>query len=303
MKLCNGRGREMRNRKIQKQAFAVCLAIMTAAQTMTGYGATITAGAAPDHGSWVREGQNWKYQAADGSFAKGWIHTASGWYYLDPDTGVMKTGKAVIDGKQYYFDQQSDGLEGRMHTGWIKDEAGDWYFYSTNADVTEGAMVSGWQWIDGRCYYFELESGECPGKMFTDGTTPDGYQVNQDGAWLDENGKIQERPGQGYTGMNGQNRVSGSTQTSSGGSSGGGSGSSSSGAGSSSNGSGSGSNGSGNGSGSSSGNTNSNPSSPGTSNGQDEQQSSLLLESQTRVVDLGWSQYVSVAFAKGYIAR
>ena len=76
-----------------------------------------------------------------------------------------------------------------MHTGWIKDEAGDWYFYSTNADVTEGAMVSGWQWIDGRCYYFESESGECPGKMFTDGTTPDGYQVNQDGAWLDENGK------------------------------------------------------------------------------------------------------------------
>ena len=290
----------MRNRKIQKQAFAVCLAIMTAAQTMTGYGATITAGAAPDHGSWVREGQNWKYQAADGSFAKGWIHTASGWYYLDPDTGVMKTGKAVIDGKQYYFDQQSDGLEGRMHTGWIKDEAGDWYFYSTNADVTDGAMVSGWQWIDGRCYYFESESGECPGKMFTDGTTPDGYQVNQDGAWLDENGKIQERPGQGYTGMSGQNRVSGSTQTSSGGSSGGGSGSSSSGSGSSSNGSGSGSNGSGNGSGSSSGNTNSNPSSPDTSNGQDEQKSSLLLESQTRVVDLGWSQYVSVAFAKGY---
>ena len=290
----------MRNRKIQKQAFAVCLAIMTAAQTMTGYGAAITAGAAPDHGSWVREGQNWKYQAADGSFAKGWIHTASGWYYLDPDTGVMKTGKVVIDGKQYYFDQQSDGLEGRMHTGWIKDEAGDWYFYSTNADVTEGAMVSGWQWIDGRCYYFESESGECPGKMFTDGTTPDGYQVNQDGAWLDENGKIQERPGQGYTGMSGQNRVSGSTQTSSGGSSGGGSGSSSSGSGSSSNGSGSGSNGSGNGSGSSSGNTNSNPSSPDTSNGQDEQKSSLLLESQTRVVDLGWSQYVSVAFAKGY---
>lgn len=50
MKLRNGRGRErkMRTRKIQKQAFAVCLAIMTAAQTMTGYGATITAGATPD---------------------------------------------------------------------------------------------------------------------------------------------------------------------------------------------------------------------------------------------------------------
>ena len=110
MKLRNGRGREIRTHKIQKQAFAVCLAIMTAAQTMTGYGATITAGAAPDHGSWVREGQNWKYQAADGSFANGWIHTASGWYYLDPDAGVMKTGKAVIDGKEdLIFILDSDG--------------------------------------------------------------------------------------------------------------------------------------------------------------------------------------------------
>lgn len=81
--------------------------------------------------------------------------------------------------------------------------------------------------------------------MFTDGTTPDGYQVNQDGAWLDENGKVQERPGQGYTGLSGQNRASGSTQTSSGGSSGGGSGTSSSGSSSSSGGSGSSSNGSG----------------------------------------------------------
>ena len=73
--------------------------------------------------------------------------------------------------------------------------------------------------------------------MFKDGTTPDGYQVNQDGAWLDEDGKVQERPGQGYAGMSGQNRASGSTQTSSGGSSGGGSGSSSSGSGTGSSGS------------------------------------------------------------------
>ncbi len=271
-------------------------------------------GGAQDHGSWVREGQNWRYQAADGSFAKGWVHTASGWYYLDPDTGVMKTGKVVVDGKQYYFDQQSDGLEGRMHTGWIKDAEGSWYFYSTNADITEGAMLSGWQWIDGRCYYFELESGEHPGKMFTDGTTPDGYQVNQDGAWLDENGKIQERPGQGYASVSKEISGSVSTKSSSKSSSDGDSGSSSnaSGGGSnasggssntsggSSNTSGSNSNTTGNGSSAPSGSTNSNPSSPDTSNGQDEQQSSLLLESQTRVVDLGWSQYVSVAFAKGY---
>lgn len=294
----------MRTRKIQTKVFAVCLTIMTAAQTMTGYGATSTAGLVPAQGSWIHEGQNWKYQAADGSFIKGWVHTTSGWYYLDPNTGIMKTGKSIIDGKQYFFNQSSDGLEGRMNTGWIKDEAGSWYFCSTNTDATEGAMVFGWQWIDGRCYYFEPESSEHPGKMFANGTTPDGYLVNQDGAWLDENGKIQEHPGQGYAGVSRQNSGSGSTKSSGESSSDGDSRSSSNTSGSSSNASGGSSNTTRNSPSAPSGSTNSNPSSPGTSNGQDEnhdeQQSSLLLESQTRVVDLGWSQYVSVAFAKGY---
>lgn len=311
----------MRTRKIQTKVFAVCLTIMTAAQTMTGYSATSTTGLVPAQGSWIHEGQNWKYQAADGSFIKGWIHTTSGWYYLDPNTGIMKTGKAIIDGKQYFFNQSSDGLEGRMSTGWIKDETGSWYFCSTNTDGTEGAMVFGWQWIDGRCYYFEPESSERPGKMFANGTTPDGYLVNQDGAWLDENGKIQERPGQGYASVSkeisgsvstksssksssdgdsrGGSNASGGSSNTSGGSSNT-SGSSSNASGSNSNTSGGNSNTTGNGSSAPSGSTNSNPSSPDTSNGQDEQQSSLLLESQTRVVDLGWSQYVSVAFAKGY---
>lgn len=311
----------MRTRKIQTKVFAVCLTIMIAAQTMTGYSATSTTGLVPAQGSWIHEGQNWKYQAADGSFIKGWIHTTSGWYYLDPNTGIMKTGKAIIDGKQYFFNQSSDGLEGRMSTGWIKDETGSWYFCSTNTDGTEGAMVFGWQWIDGRCYYFEPESSERPGKMFANGTTPDGYLVNQDGAWLDENGKIQERPGQGYASVSkeisgsvstksssksssdgdsrGGSNASGGSSNTSGGSSNT-SGSSSNASGSNSNTSGGNSNTTGNGSSAPSGSTNSNPSSPDTSNGQDEQQSSLLLESQTRVVDLGWSQYVSVAFAKGY---
>ena len=308
----------MRTRKIQTKVFAVCLTIMAAAQTMTGYSATSTTGLVSAQGSWIHEGQNWKYQAADGSFIKGWIHTTSGWYYLDPNTGIMKTGKAIIDGKQYFFNQSSDGLEGRMNTGWIKDETGSWYFCSTNTDATEGAMVFGWQWIDGRCYYFEPESSERPGKMFANGTTPDGYLVNQDGAWMDENGKIQEHPRQGYAGVSRQNSGSGSTKSSSKSSSDGDSrsssntsgdnsntsGGSSNTSGSNSNASGGSSNTTGNSPSAPSGSTNSNPSSPGTSNGQDEnhdeQQSSLLLESQTRVVDLGWSQYVSVAFAKGY---
>lgn len=135
----------MRTREIQTKVFAVCLTIMTAAQPMTSYGATSTAGLVPAQGSWIHEGQNWKYQSADGSLIKGWVHTTSGWYYLDSNTGIMKTGKVVIDGKHYFFNQSSDGLEGRMNTGWIKDETGSWYFCSTNTDATEGAMVFGWQ--------------------------------------------------------------------------------------------------------------------------------------------------------------
>ena len=341
----------MKSRKVQTQAFAMCLAVMTAAQTMSGYAAVQKSEPSYYQGSWLREGESWKYQSSNGSFLTGWVFTASGWYYIDPETGYMKVGKAVIDGKQYYFDRGTEGIEGRMHTGWVKDESGSWYFYSTKSDSTQGSMISGWQWIDGRCYYFEPESGENHGKLFTNGMTPDGYQVNQDGAWLNENGRIQERPGEGYSSVikettssnqsvtstdNDDDSDSGSSSggsssggsssggsssggSSSGGSSSGGSssgGSSSGGSssgGSSSGGNGSASNGnnntgdngaSGSGSGSGSGNgTGDENKTPGESDNNSSSKpetAPILVENETRIVDLGWSQCVTVAFAKGY---
>lgn len=48
------------------------------------------------------------------------------------------------------------------------------------------AELTGWNWINGRCYYLEPESG----RMLSDAVTPDGYTVDGSGAWT-VNGKVQ----------------------------------------------------------------------------------------------------------------
>lgn len=61
-----------------------------------------------------------------------------------------------------------------------------WWYDNEDGTWAEG----GWQWIDGNqdgtaeCYYFDSE-----GWMAADTKTPDGYQVNSDGAWV-ENGLV-----------------------------------------------------------------------------------------------------------------
>lgn len=63
---------------------------------------------------------------------------------------------------------------------WIQDEIGWWY---QNDDKSYPA--NGWYWIDGNrdgiaeCYYFN-ESGYC----LMNTTTPDGYSVDMNGAWI-----------------------------------------------------------------------------------------------------------------------
>jgi len=72
--------------------------------------------------------------------------------------------------------------------GWQKNDTGRWY--GTNADNTAW-HTNGWQWVDGNgdgvaeCYYFDAN-----GYILANTTTPDGYQVNADGAWV-ENGIVQ----------------------------------------------------------------------------------------------------------------
>ena len=321
----------MKKKDMGKRAFAACLAVMTVAQS-NAFAATGNAGVAfLQQGTWIQEGQNWKYRGTDGVMKTGWIYTASGWYYVDPATGLMCTGWTTINGKQYYFEKSADGVEGRMHTGWLKDQNGTWYFFSTAADATEGAVVTGWQWIDGKCYYFDPAEGTNHGKMFAGGKTADGYLVNADGQWISENGQVHNRPGQGYVSdpvkaaanqvksgsdKESSHRSSGGSGSSgsgsgSNGSSSGSNGSSSNGSNTGSNGNNSGSNGSGNNGNNSGSNGSDNSSNNGNngynsgSNGSDNHgqttQVSLIDESKTKLTEvdsLGW--WLPIVYDDGY---
>lgn len=71
---------------------------------------------------------------------------------------------------------------------WCHNSQGWWY--GTNVTYTDW-YKSCWQWIDGNgdgvaeCYYFNAD-----GYMLANTTTPDGYTVNADGAWV-QGGSVQ----------------------------------------------------------------------------------------------------------------
>lgn len=75
-------------------------------------------------------------------------------------------------------------------SGWQKNDMGWWY--GTNAD-NSAWHANGWQWVDGNgdgvaeCYYFDA-NGYC----LMNTTTPDGYKVDSNGAWL-VNGAVQTK--------------------------------------------------------------------------------------------------------------
>lgn len=88
---------------------------------------------------------------------------------------------------------------------WKQDNVGWWY------DNGNGTYPSNsWQWIDGdnngtaECYYFDRT-----GYMLANTSTPDGYQVNGSGAWV-ENGTVKTRNvrGTGQTGYTKSNSKS-----------------------------------------------------------------------------------------------
>jgi hypothetical protein len=62
---------------------------------------------------------------------------------------------------------------------------------------SNGNVVSGWRWImhqDGHyhCYYFIQDHNGSYGALLRNATTPDGYQVNENGEWV-VNGIVQIR--------------------------------------------------------------------------------------------------------------
>ncbi|NOW06529.1 N-acetylmuramoyl-L-alanine amidase family protein [Clostridium beijerinckii] len=96
---------------------------------------------------WTQTSAGWTYTKADGTKATGWLQDGGAWYYLKAD--------------------------GTMATGWVQDGA-TWYFLNGS-----GAMQTGWLNDNGTWYYLNGS-----GAMLANTTTPDGYYVGANGAWV-----------------------------------------------------------------------------------------------------------------------
>ncbi|MDO4296548.1 MAG: hypothetical protein Q4D90_10380, partial [bacterium] len=157
-------------------------------------------------GVWQKNDKgDWQYKKVSNSLATGWNYISSpsgtNWYHFD-ENGTMDSGWYLdTDGRWYYL-EVSGSIQGAARTGWHYDALDGRIYY---LDPVSCAMVTGWNQIDGVWYYFteyvpaktgwnqDSESGQWVfdggtikplGSMWQETETPDGYIVNENGAWV-----------------------------------------------------------------------------------------------------------------------
>lgn len=107
-------------------------------------------------------------QAASGS---SWIQRNGVWAYREANGVLVRNARREINGKQYWFDENGNMLE-----GWRQDGSGAWYYLTPG----QGALQTNtWLLYKNQWYYLGSD-----GKMLTDSKTPDGYLVNKEGIWI-----------------------------------------------------------------------------------------------------------------------
>ena len=112
-----------------------------------------------------------------------WIHNMKGWWYRYSDGTYPKAGWACLpyNGayEWYLFDEH-----GYMVTGWAEWNHNIYYLHAL-FDNHMGYMYTGWHQIQGSWYYFNAKPGRECGILLVNTVTPDGYQVDQNGVWMD----------------------------------------------------------------------------------------------------------------------
>ena len=98
-----------------------------------------------------------------------------GWFYFNND-GIMQYGWHLDDqdGKWYYLDPAT----GEMLLGW-REIGGKWYYFNPTAPVQTwdyNEATGGWT--------FNGSTSRPYGSMYQNEMTPDGYQVDENGAWV-----------------------------------------------------------------------------------------------------------------------
>lgn len=117
--------------------------------------------------TWLHQGGSWyAFKSSGAMISADWLYDNGSWYYLK-DSGSMATGWLKNGGSWYYLNNS-----GSMATGWIKD-SGTWYYLNDS-----GSMATGWVKDNGKWYYLASS-----GNMLRNTYTPDGYYVDDSGAW------------------------------------------------------------------------------------------------------------------------
>lgn len=120
-----------------------------------------------------------------------WIQNADGSWSYQTGTSPM-TNRWVCIYNPYADERRRQkrygwfkfGPDGKMLTGWVTDTDGNIYYLNPASDGTRGMMLIGWQQIDGKWYYFSKDEGSgTMGALLRNTITPDGYHVDQTGAW------------------------------------------------------------------------------------------------------------------------
>ncbi len=164
---------------------------------------------------WQQDENGWKLIYANGTTAGGYMIT------LESGESAEQIVWEKIDGSWYAF-----GVNGYLKSGWVYDyHLGRWYNLSVNTgmlsgwyvdpvdkntyymDPAEGGLSIGWKSIDRKWYYFNTavteptwelnretynwqynaKSKSKPfGALLRNEKTPDGYEVDADGVWIEE---------------------------------------------------------------------------------------------------------------------
>ena len=132
----------------------------------------------------------------------GWYLMGGSWYYVDPDTERIVSGKEyTIGGKKYYFD-----YSGRMKVSDTRNYSDGKYHIDTidksGVITKETELKTGWAIADGSYYYFKDGTPYdgwlgnyyiSYGQMLRNTTTPDGYFVGQTGVYEKTAGWVVEK--------------------------------------------------------------------------------------------------------------
>ncbi|MCD8222521.1 MAG: hypothetical protein LUD07_10165, partial [Clostridiales bacterium] len=128
--------------------------------------------------AWAQVNGAWYAFGADGYAAQGWVldYAAGKWYFIDIDDG-MKSNWHHDDQDNYWY--YLDPSSGAMRIGWNQID-GTWYYFNSNpVTYTWNYEESTGTWV------YDTNSVSKPlGAMYAGETTPDGYAVDGNGAWI-----------------------------------------------------------------------------------------------------------------------